>query len=512
MSRKLAALLIFVALFFCASDPARHRAVAVPADAALDELEQRTFCWFWDTADPGTHLVPDRWPTQSFSSIAAIGFGLTAYGIGAERGYVTREEAAARTLATLQFFLNAPAGPAATGMTGYKGFYYHFLDMKTGARFKDVELSTIDTTLLLAGALFSESYFDRDNPTEQSIRQAAEALYQRADWTFFLARPPLVAMGWTPEHGLHTYDWHGYDEGMILYILALGSPTHAIDPAAWSAWTATYKWESWYGQEYITFPPLFGHQFSEIWVDFRGIQDAFMHAHGIDYFENSRRAALSQHAYAIANPGGWRGYGENMWGLSACDGPLDGTLEIDGRSRKFITYGARGTAPAWTNDDGTITPMAATASIAFAPEIVRPTIAEMRKRFGDHLYQQYGFVDAFNETIDFDTPVKMGRVVPGIGWFDTDYLGIDQGPIVCMLENYRSGLIWNTMRKNPHIVQGLKRAGFTGGWLENAMIIGSRHPDPAQPHGAKKDRKIAGSIHAEIPRRAPPLRSAAGSE
>lgn len=465
MSRKLAVLLIFLALFSCANDPARHRAVAVPSDVAFNDLEQRTFRFFWDTADPGTHLVPDRWPTPSFSSIAAVGFGLTAYGIGAERGWVTREDAAARTLATLQFFLNAPNGPDAAGKTGYKGFYYHFLDMKNGARYKDVELSTIDSTLLFAGALFSQSYFDRDNPTEQAIRDAAEELYRRADWTFFLARPPLVSMGWTPENGLHTYDWRGYNEAMILYVLALGSPTHPIDSSAWNAYTSTDQWSEWYGQQYVVFAPLFGYQFSHIWIDFRGIKDDIMRSHGIDYFENSRRATYAQRAYAIANPGGWRGYGESMWGLSACDGPLDGSLTIDGRSRTFITYGARGTSPQHTMDDGTIAPMAATSSIAFAPEIVRPAIDEMRRRFGDHLYQQYGFLDAFNETINFSAPVKMGQVVPGVGWFDGDYLGIDQGPTVCMLENYRSGLVWNTMRKNPHIVQGLKRAGFTGGWL-----------------------------------------------
>jgi hypothetical protein len=447
----------------------KHRAVGVNP-AALDELEQRTFLYFWETADPGTQLIPDRWPTPSFSSIAAVGFGLTAYGIGAERGWVTREAAADRTLKTLQFFLLARTGPEAAGKTGYKGFYYHFLDMKTGARYKDVELSTIDTTLLLAGALFSQSYFDRDNATEESIRAAAEELYRRADWTFFMPRSPLISMGWTPEHGIQDYDWHGYNEAMILEILALGSPTYPVDPAAWTAYTSTYQWNTFYGQQYVTFAPLFGYHYSHVWIDFRGIQDEYMRGKGIDYFENSRRATYAQRAYAIADPGGWRGYGADMWGLSACDGPLDGTLVIDGRTRTFQTYSARGASPQHTIDDGTIAPTAATASLPFAPEIVFPAIGEMRRRFGGSLLQTYGFLDAFNETINFETPVKMGHVVAGTGWFDGDYLGIDQGPIVAMIENYRTGLVWNTMRKNQHIVDGLKRAGFTGGWLEQHAV------------------------------------------
>ncbi|HEX8098692.1 MAG TPA: Tat pathway signal protein, partial [Actinomycetota bacterium] len=190
----------------------------------LDDLEERTFHYFWDLADSNTGLIPDRWPTPSFSSVAAVGFGLTAYTIGAERGWVTREAARERVRHTLQFLLDAPQGPAPTGMTGYKGFFYHFLDMETGRRFETVELSTIDTTLLMAGVLTCQSYFDRDDPGEASIRDLAERLYRRIDWTWIQPRAPLVAMGWTPERGFHTYDWRGLNEAMILYILALGSP------------------------------------------------------------------------------------------------------------------------------------------------------------------------------------------------------------------------------------------------------------------------------------------------
>jgi len=332
--------------------------------------------------------------------------------------------------------------------------------------FKDVELSTLDTTLLLAGALFCQSYFDRDNDDERAIRAIVEELYERADWSFFLARPPIVSLAWTPEKGLHDYDYHGYNnEAMILYILALGSPTHPIPAEGWNAYTSTYRWAESYGQTHVVFGPLFGHQYSHVWIDFRGIRDDFMREHGSDYFENSCRATYAQRAYAIENPMGWRGYGANVWGLTACDGPLDGTLKINGIDREFHTYRGRGVAPGDIHDDGTIAPTAAASSIAFAPEISIPAIGTMIRTWGDHLYQQYGFLDSFNTSIGFITPVQMGHITPGVGWFDNDYLGIDQGPLVCMLENYRSGLVWRVMRGNPHLVRGLRRAGFSGGWL-----------------------------------------------
>ena len=259
-------------------------------------------------------------------------------------------------------------------------------------------------------------------------------------------------------------DWRGYDEGMIVYVLGLGSPTHPIDPAGWTEWTNTYKWADFYGQTHVNFAPLFGHQYSHIWIDFRGIRDAYMRGKGIDYFENSRRATLSQRSYAISNPGQWKDYGANVWGLTAGDGPFDTTFVIGGRSRQFFTYRARGAAADEIQDDGTIAPTAAGGSIAFAPDIAVPALVAMREKYGDNLFSAYGFLDDFNPTLVTGTS-KYGRIVPGVGWFDTDYLGIDQGPIVAMIENYRSDLIWKTMRKNPYIVAGLKKAGFTGGWL-----------------------------------------------
>jgi hypothetical protein len=255
---------------------------------------------------------------------------------------------------------------------------------------------------------------------------------------------------------------------MILYVLALGSPTHAVEPEAWTEFTRTYRWEDFEGQQCVGFAPLFGHQYSHVWIDFRGIRDAYMKGKGIDYFENSRRATYVQRSYAIRNPDGWKGYGENVWGLSACDGPLDGTLVIAGRPRRFFSYAARGVSKKEIRDDGTLAPTAALASLPFAPEIVLPALAEIHRRFGAHLFSRYGFLDAFNPTLDFEVPVQHGRIEKGAGWFDVDYLGIDQGPIVAMIENYRTELVWKTMRENPHIVRGLKRAGFTGGWLDSA--------------------------------------------
>jgi len=447
-SAAFAALLVLLgAACHSAADPPRRRAAG--PSAAVDDLERRTFQWFWDTANPHSFLVPDRWPTKSFSSIAAVGFGLTAYCIGAERGYVTRAEARDRVLSTLQSLLAMPQGPQATGVSAYKGFFYHFLDMETAARYKDVELSTIDSTWLFSGALFCQSYFDRDDPAEKAVRDAAEQLYDRAEWDWAQPRPPAISMGWYPEKGFHSWDWRGYNEGMMVIILALGSPTHPVDPAAWPEWTKTYQWASFYGQEHVTFAPLFGHQYTQMFIDFRGIQDAYMRGKGIDYFENSRRATIAQHSYAIENPGHWKDYGENIWGLTACDGP--GDLTIDGRT--YHSYTARGATAGDIRDDGTIAPTAAASSIAFIPEISIPAIEEMERRYGTSLYRQYGFADSFNPTFNN-------------GWFDADYLGIDQGPIIAMIENYRSGLVWNTLKKNPHIVQGLKRAGFSGGWLE----------------------------------------------
>jgi hypothetical protein len=445
-------------------------------DPVINNLQRRTFRFFWDTTNKQNGLAPDRFPSPSFASTAAVGFALTAYVVGAERGFVSRSQARLRTLRTLRFLESMPQGPDETGMGGYKGFFYHFVHMHNGQRFGTSELSTVDTALLLGGVLLSQSYFDRDSRSEREIRELAEKIYSRVDWQWAQSRPPVLSHGWRPESGFLRFDWRGYNEAMLMYILALGSPTHPIEPEAWTEWMRTYPktYGKFNGQEFLSFGPHFGHQYSHVWIDFRGIMDAWNREKGYDYFENSRRASFAQREYARANPMRWRGYDSEIWGLTACDGPADTVQIYNNEERGFFTYAARSTASIHIVDDGTIAPTASVGSIAFAPEIAIPAIRAFRARFGEHLYQKYGFLDSVNPSFTFtDVPLRHGRIIEGIGWIADDYLGIDQGPIVAMIENYRSGLIWSVMQTNPHIRRGLQRAGFTGGWLDK--------PVPSQP-------------------------------
>jgi hypothetical protein len=436
-------------------------------DPEIAELQERTFRWFWDVTPHETGLTPDRAPSLSFCSVAAVGDALTCWPIGIENGWITREQGRQRTLNTMRFFYNAPQGPEPRGVTGYKGFFYHFLEMDTGHRFGTTELSTVDTALLVAGMLFAARYFDQDHPDEAEIRQLAEAVYARVEWPW--AQPygdAYITMGWHPETGFIEHRWEGYNEAMVVILMALGSPTHPVSPQAWTTWCSTYDTLSWTdrrGQPHLHFAPMFGHQYSHKWVDFRGILDPYMRDKGFDYFENSRRATYAQQAYARENPGGWAGYSDQVWGLTACDGPGDFTLDIAGREREFFSYSARGPGE---RDDGTIAPTAAAASIAFAPEIVIPCVKAIKARYPE-TYTRYGFLDAFNPTLT-DTggnALLHGSVDPRRGWVADEYLGIDQGPIVIMIENHKSDLVWRLMRTDPHLRRGLERAGFSGGWL-----------------------------------------------
>jgi hypothetical protein len=441
--------------------------------ALFDDIEKRTFLFFWETSNPINGLTPDRYPSRPFASIAGMGFTLTAYPIGVENGWVTRGDAAARTLLTLKTFRDASSGPEPTGHGGHRGFFYHFLDMDKAQRFGSwVELSSVDTSLLMMGVLFAQSYYDRDDATENEIRAIAEQLYRKVDWSYLQVRAPLVGMGWYPDKPAAERfipgDWVGYNEAMLVYVLALASPTHPIPADAWKQWTRSYdkSWGSFHGQTYLAFGPLFGHQYSHVWIDFRGIRDAPMRKRGFDYFENSRRATYAHRAYAIANPMGWKDYGENVWGLSASDGPQKHHATFAGETREFRDYSARGVGLTDSFDDGTIAPTAAIGSLPFAPEIVIPATLEMHRRYGDIIYAQYGFLDAFNPSFSWDVPLWTGRVVPGRGWVGGDYLAIDQGPILTMIANYRNDFVWNVMKRNPHIRKGLRRAGFSGGWLD----------------------------------------------
>ncbi len=435
-----------------------------------EEIERRTFRFFWDTVNRSNGLVPDRWPAPSFCSIAAVGFALPAYTHGAERRWCTREEARDLTLTTLRFFWNAPQGPERTGRSGYKGFFYHFLDMESGVRYRNVELSSVDTTILLLGVLFAGAYYDRDDPAEREIRKLAGALFARADWNFFRSDGrAAISMGWHPEGGLIPASWIGYNEGMMVNVLALGAPVHSAPDNLWEQWTAPYE-QVWRGEgptRRLGFAPMFGHQYSHIFIDFRGIFDAPMREAGFDYFENSRRATYAQRAYVAANPMGWAGYSDRIWGLTACDGPGDFRLPFKGRQTQFYGYAARGPlGEPDERDDGTIAPTAALGSLPFAPEIVVPAAEALLKDHGTRIFDRYGFKDSFNPSFTYsDVRPQRGSVDPRNGWVAADYLGIDQGPILLQAANYRDDFVWKYMRRVPAIRIGLKRAGFTGGWL-----------------------------------------------
>lgn len=400
-------------------------------DAFLDYVQQANFDFFWYAANPANGLVPDRSATGSACSIAAVGFGLTAIGIGIDHGWISRTQGVARVLTTLNTFLQGPQGTSTSGIIGYKGWFYHFLDMNTALRAPGSELSSIDTTLLLAGILYSKQYFDGTNTDETSIRTMADAIFNRVDWNWMAQGTDAVAMGWQPTSGFTTFgNWVGYDEGMILYLLGMGTATNPLPASAWNYWTSGYTWATYYGESFVPFPPLFGHEYSHCWVDFRHIADSYMNSHSSTYFENSRRATLAQLAYCIANPAGRLGYSSNVWGLTACDGPTG--------------YEAHGAPPA-LNDDGTIAPTAPGGAMAFTPEYSLPTLQYFYSHYRTHIWTANGFRDAFNL---------------GQQWYDTDELGIDQGPIVIMIENYRTQRPWRLFMQNAEIQRGLQQAGF----------------------------------------------------
>lgn len=423
-------------------------------EVRLDALEHHAFDYFLNQTNPANGLVVDKSQPGAAASIAAVGFVLAAYPVGVERAWISRAEAIGRTLAALRFFRESVQGTSPDA-SGHKGFYYHFLDMNTGRRAGLCELSTVDTTFLLAGMLAAAAYFDRDNEDEHEIRTLADALYRRAEWSWACNGGATVTHGWTPEAGFLPYRWEGYDEAVLLYVLGLGSPTYPLPTESYAAWTSTYRWKDIYGYEFIYGGPLFLHQYSHIWIDFRGIQDAFTRDKGIDYFENSRRATYVQREYAIRNPLEFAGYGANFWGLTASDGPGSTTRRVDGIERAFFDYVARG-APHGP-DDGTVAPWAVVASLPFAPEIVLPTIRHFQDVY-PQVTGEYCFRCSFNLSFPNEEDADAG-------WTSPYHFGINLGPVVLMCENYRTDILWRLMRACPYVVTGLRRAGFSGGWL-----------------------------------------------
>jgi hypothetical protein len=439
--------------------PAKTAASRRPAptygDEQLHTLERNTFRYFWEETNPGNGLIPDNTASDDIPcSIAGVGFALASYPVAVERSFVSRADAVGRSLATLRFFWNAPHGPMPDS-TGYRGFFYHFLDLTTGRRAWRCELSTIDTSILVAGALTAAAYFTRDTNDEREVRTLADSLYRRVDWNWAQDGLATVSHGWRPETGFLRARWEGYNEALILYVLGLGSPTHALPERSYVAWTSTYRWKKLYGHEVLHGAPLFMHQLSHVWIDFRGIQDAFMRRQAIDYFENSRRATYVNQQYAVRNPKHFRDYGRHAWGITASNGPGPVTRRIQGVTRRFLGYAARGVPHG--PDDGTLAPWAVAASLPFAPEIVLPTLEHCSRAY-PKMENEYGLVCSFNPTFP-------GRGSGRSGWISKDHFALDQGPVILMIENYRSGLIWRLMRNCPYVIAGLRRAGFTGGWL-----------------------------------------------
>ncbi|HLD50659.1 MAG TPA: glucoamylase family protein [bacterium] len=404
--------------------PAEPPAAPISDDALLDLIQRQTFQYFLDERSPQNGLVRDR-ASNSFSqenarnypaSIAATGFALTAYGVGVSRGWI--EDAAARefTAKTLEFFLDRAEHE--------HGFFYHFLDMKTGKRAARSEISPIDTALFLAGAFFAAKYYK-----DARIREMTEKIYARVDWQWMLHGGKTLALAWSPEGGFHKLRWDHYNESMIMMLMAIAAPDFPI-PAA--NWLEIEKPVGSYGKyRLIQMPPLFTHQYSHIWVDFRDQNDGFA-----DYFKNSVNATLANRQFCVDQAGSFKSYGPNSWGLSASDGPFG--------------YKAYGAPPGMATHDGTIAPTACGSSIVFTP---KESMACLRHFYemGDPLWGRYGFSDAFN----------LDR-----GWFDKEVIGIDQGAMLLMIENHRTELIWKTMARVPGLQKAMKAVGFKPGSIE----------------------------------------------
>ncbi|MCB9058585.1 MAG: Tat pathway signal protein [Calditrichae bacterium] len=418
-------------------------------EAFLDTLQFYTLQYFLEEINPELGLVKDRSSATSPASIAAMGFAVPAWVIGVERGWMERDQAVQYTLNMLNFLMTSSQSEDELA-TGYKGFYYHFLDMEKGQRQWKCELSTVDTAWLIAGLRFAAQYFDRGDDNEALLRKLVDDLTLRIDWDWFTLSeqseyPFTLSMGWHPEKGFNSHGWRGFNEALYIYALAAGSGmTKAKE--GYQTWLSYYRWDEPYpGMAHALFEPLFGHQYSHLFIDFRGIADNYMRTKNIDYFENARRATLTQRLYGRDNPMKWTGYDSLTWGWTACDGP---GREFNFDDRTFRTYSARGNAgPDHIEyDDGTIAPTAAGGSLPFAPQETLAALKHMKQMYGKKgLWGKYGFLDSFNPTLN---------------WYNKDYLGIDQGPIIIMAENLRSGLIWKYSMKDPLLHKGLEIIGF----------------------------------------------------
>ena len=416
----------------------------------IDRLQRGAFEYFLRNTDPHSGLVADTSRPGAPASIAVVGFALSAYPVAVERGWISKDEAVGRCLDALRFFAGSDQS-GASDATGWRGFYFHFLDSTTGARAWQSELSSIDTALLVVGMLTAAAYFDAPTPAESELRRLADFLYERVNWNWSEHDDDAVALGWKPECGFLNYGWQGYNEAIVLYALGLGSDTHRLTAASFDAWTETYQWENLYGIDFLYAGPLFMHQFSHAWIDFRGIRDSFMREKDCDYFENSRRATEVQRQYAIRNPRSFAGYGQDNWGFSASDGPGVEPKTVAGRRQAFYGYAARGVP--WGPDDGTLNSACVAASLVFAPDIALPALRQLAAD-ADMTGGNASYASGVNVTAGGDTP-----------WVSKGMFGLDQGLTVLMIENFRTGLPWRLTRSIPCLRAGLRRAGFSGGWL-----------------------------------------------
>jgi hypothetical protein len=445
-------------------------------DAMLDDLQRKAFRFFDRHTNPKTGLVLDSTQPGQPASIAAVGFALSCYPVAVERGWMLYHEALALTLAALRFFDEADQSGAKDGI-GYKGFFYHFLKADSGTRAWNCELSTVDTALLLSGMLHAAQFFAGDGASEREIRTRVQSIYARVDWRWAQNGGDALVMGWTPEEGFQPCRWLGYNEAMILYVLALAAPEFSVTRAAYDAWTSTFDWRRIYGRNVLYAGPLFIHQFSQIWLDLAGLQDRFMAAKKTDYFQNSREMTHIHRQYAIRNPHKFIGYEKNCWGFTASDGPADGAAKFRDRNQTFYDYIARG-AP-FGPDDGTISPWAAIASLPFAPEIVLDEIRHLETLIGGSP-AGYGFHASFNLSWpEESTAGVMCTMVDGrkfCAWVSPWHFALNQGPIVLMIENYRTRGVWNQMRECAPIKLGLQRAGFSGEWLGQSTEAAASAP------------------------------------
>ena len=386
-------------------------------EAFLDNLERQGCLFFWEQGSPNTGQILDRArndltgerDSRRMASIASTGFGLTALCIADRRGYLPHDQVLERVKTALHWHLNS--------MPELHGFFYHFTDIETGARYGGSELSSIDTSILVCGMLTAKAYFD-----DPQIRSMAQQIYERLDWPWLLNGGTTFSMGWQPDSGFLTARWEHYCELMMIYLLAIGSPTHPVAPSYWDHFTRPvihYKGYSYIGGN----DPLFTHQYSHAWYDFRNRHDVYA-----DYFANSVTATRAHKEFCLSYP---QWYNENYWGISSSD--------------SVAGYTAWGGPPPQGDLDGSVVPCAAAGSLAFLPADCLAVLRAMRARWGKWAWGRCGFVDAFH---------------PAANWYDPDVIGIDQGISVLMAENLRTGMVWDTFRKNEEYARAMDLVGL----------------------------------------------------